>query len=99
MSEEKPEPDDANENDGDSEPGAIEEFVQRAAVSRDHAFNEVAGPLFHAGTFMTSFSFAQNSGAHQRRKGERNQPRGKNCDDDGHRKFAEDAAKQTGKKN
>ena len=66
MSEEKPEPDNASEKDRNGQPGAIEKFVQGPAIRCDHALDEIAGPFFHACTFMPGFAFAQNARAHQR---------------------------------
>ena len=67
MGEEKPKSEDADENDRDGEPGAIEKPVQGSAVGCDHAFDEIAGPFFHSRAFVSGFAFAQNPCAHQRR--------------------------------
>ena len=72
MSEEKPETENANEQDRNCQPGTIEKSVQRTAVGIDHAFDEIARPFFHPRAFMAGPAFAENARAHQRRQGQGN---------------------------
>ena len=64
MGEEKPEPENAGEKDWHGQPGAIEKFVQHPSVTRDHTFDEIAGPFFHACAFVAGFAFAKNARTH-----------------------------------
>ena len=66
MREEKPEPENAPEEDRNGQPGTIEKFVERPAVGRDHALDEIAGPFLHACVFVSGFAFAKNARTHQR---------------------------------
>ena len=67
---EKPETNNASQQNRHGQPGAIEEFVQRAPVSGDHALDKIASPFLHSGAFMPGLSLAENARAHQRSKGE-----------------------------
>src|SRR5207245_4657289 len=79
--------------------GSSEELVQRYAVSIDHPPDKITGPLFHARFFVAGFAFTENPGAHQRRQRQRNETGRKDRNDDGDRKFLENAAKQSRQKN
>src|SRR6266404_6927776 len=96
MSEEEPKTEYASEENGNSQPRAVQKFVQCAAVSGDDAFDEIASPFLHPRAFMPGFALAENARAHQRSKRKRNQTRGENRDNDSHGEFAEDAAEQAG---
>jgi len=91
MSKEKPETNDADEQDGHGQIGAVEKSVQRPAVGSDYALDKIARPSFHSSAFMTRLAFAENARAHQRRQGQGNQPGGENRHNDRDRKFLEDA--------
>ena len=68
MSEEKPETENATEQDRNGQPGAIEKSIKSATVGADNALNEIGRPLFHARAFVTGFAFTENTRTHQRRQ-------------------------------
>src|SRR6266550_451061 len=98
MGKEKPQPEKASEEDRHREPGAIEKFVQDPAIRCDYALNKIAGPFFHSCALMSGPAFAQNPRAHKRSKGEGNESRSENGNDNRDRKFAKDPTQQTGQK-
>src|SRR5207302_9737166 len=92
MSKEKPETENANEQDRNGQPGAVEKSIKSTAIRANDALNKIASPLFHACAFMAGFAFTENTRAHQRRHSQRDKSGSENCHDDGDGKFLEDAA-------
>src|SRR5438552_8350990 len=72
MSKEKPETENASEQDRNGQPGAVEKFIESTAVDIDHAFDEIARPFFHPRAFMAGPAFAEDARAHQWRQRQRN---------------------------
>ena len=69
MREEKPQAENAPEENRNGEPGAIEKFVKSSTVSRNHSFDKIGRPLLHACALMAGFAFAKNARTHKGSEG------------------------------
>ena len=95
MLEEKPDAENAGDEDRRREPAVIEKPIERAAVEARESAGRSARRNAPSRSCDVRAALGQNARAHQRREGERDQTGGENRDDDRDRELAENSAEQS----